>query len=205
MTDTNQPAFITGFRKFLSFIGEDPDRQGLKDTPVRHYQALAELTQGQRQDEQEFLNEISRQFDIGDYDQLIVVDSIPFCSLCEHHVLPFTGTAAIGYIPAKTPTAPVTGYRVLGLSKLARIVDFYAKRLQVQERMTSQIAKALQQVIPTAGVGVIINAEHTCMTIRGIKAVGSVTTTIDVRGTLRESSSAKEEFLTIARYNRGIK
>ena len=184
-----------GIKALFTLIGEDTARQGLAETPHRFIKAIREITRTTGLDEKQFLVNVARSFDIGEYDQMVLVRDIPFRSLCEHHVLPFVGTVTIAYIPTKTEQ----GCKVLGLSKMARIVDFYSSRLQVQERLTAQIATAMQQVINPVGVGVFIQSEHNCMALRGIKAVGANAQTLDVRGILREDLRAKEEFLSLVK------
>ena len=176
------------FTAILQHIGEDPTREGLLDTPRRFVKALEELTSGYEEDPAEILN---TQFE-EPYDQMVVVTGIEFTSLCEHHVLPFTGIASVGYIPMK---------KVVGLSKLPRIVQTFAKRLQVQERMTNQIAEAINEHVNPMGVGVIMTATHQCMAIRGVKAADAKMTTSCLLGTLRESPAARSEFLALARTN----
>ena len=172
-------------RSQLAWIGEDPHRLGLHDTPRRVIQMWRELTAGMHQDPAPLL---AVQFN-EPCDQLIVVDHIPFFSLCEHHLLPFHGTATLGYIPAQN--------RVVGLSKIPRLVHCFAKRLQTQERLTTQIAETFQQHVQPLGIGVVIQAEHTCMQMRGIKSRGRLTTSC-LLGVLRDEPQARAEFLTFA-------
>lgn len=173
------------YRNILESIGEDPYRDGLRDTPKRVVKALKEMTHGYLLDPSAIL---STTFDVT-YDQLVVVRDVPFTSLCEHHVLPFTGYATVGYIP---------GDRVVGLSKLARLVDCFASRLQVQERMTNQIAEAIQQHLNPGGVGVMVRATHSCMASRGIKKHGEMVTSC-LLGAIRTEPDARAEFLELAR------
>jgi len=168
-------------RRQLEFIGEDPTRAGLIDTPKRVIKALTELTEGYRQDPIEILGTT---FD-EPYDEMIVVEGINFFSLCEHHVLPFSGTATVGYIPSK---------RVVGLSKIARLVNCFSRRLQIQERLTRQIAQTLQEVLSPKGVGVILRGSHSCMTMRGIKSQGALVTSF-LTGVMRDTPEARQEFL----------
>jgi GTP cyclohydrolase I len=168
----------------LAWLGEDPFRDGLRETPRRVAETLVELTSGYHDDPDAIL---SVQFSEA-CDQLIVVKDIEFWSLCEHHMLPFHGHASVGYIPRE--------HRIVGLSKLARVVHCFAKRLQNQERMTTQIAEAIERVLHPAGVGVVLEASHTCMQMRGIRTVGSMVTS-DLRGALREEASARQEFLSL--------
>ena len=175
-------------RKLLLSVGEDPDREGLLDTPKRYVKALTELTSGYAEDPAEIL---STQFDEA-YDQMVVVTGIEFTSLCEHHILPFAGHVTIGYIPRK---------KVVGLSKLPRIVHTYAKRLQVQERLTNEIAEAIDIHVEPLGVGVVVTSVHQCMAIRGVKQNGAKMVTSCLLGVMRESPAARGEFLDLARTN----
>jgi GTP cyclohydrolase I len=167
-------------------VGEDPDRPGLRDTPGRVARAYAEIFGGLGQDPGEIL---STTFD-ENHDELVLVKDIPMYSTCEHHLVPFHGAAHIGYIPGEDG-------RVTGLSKLARLVEVYARRPQVQERMTSQIADALDNVLKPRGVLVVIEAEHLCMAMRGIRKPGSTTVTSAVRGLFRDSQATRSEALSL--------
>jgi GTP cyclohydrolase I len=173
-------------RELLTAVGEDPGRPGLKDTPARVARAYAETFAGLWQDPEEIL---STTFD-EDHDELVLVKDIPMYSTCEHHLVPFHGVAHIGYIPGEDG-------RVTGLSKLARLVEVYARRPQVQERMTSQIADALDDVLGPRGVLVIIEAEHLCMAMRGIRKPGSTTVTSAVRGIFRSNQSTRSEAMSL--------
>jgi GTP cyclohydrolase I len=168
-------------RELLFAIGEDADREGLKDTPTRVAKLFEELVVGLDQDPSEVLSAV---FDVG-HDELVLVKDIEMWSLCEHHLVPFGGVAHIGYIPEE-------GGRVTGLSKLARLVDVFARRPQVQERMTTQIADALEAVLKPRGVIVVIEAEHFCMTMRGVRKVGAKTITSAVRGQLLDPATRAE-------------
>jgi GTP cyclohydrolase I len=174
-------------RELLIAVGEDPDRPGLRDTPARVARAYAETFAGLGQDPGDVL---STTFD-EDHDELVLVKDIPMYSTCEHHLVPFHGVAHIGYIPG------VDG-RVTGLSKLARLVEVYARRPQVQERMTSQIADALEHGLKPRGVLVVIEAEHLCMAMRGVRKPGSRTMTSAVRGILRDNAATRSEALSLA-------
>lgn len=176
-------------REILIAIGEDPERDGLAKTPGRVAKSYAELVAGMRQDPAEVL---STTFDLG-HEELIVVRGIEVQSLCEHHMLPFHGVAHIGYIPGESG-------RITGLSKLARLVDVYARRLQVQERLTTQIADALTRVLEPRGVIVLIDAEHMCMSMRGVRKPGARTVTSAVRGQLRDAAT-RAEAMTILHHN----
>ena len=168
-------------REFLLAIGEDPDREGLRETPERVARAAAEIFRGLAQDPAEIL---SKTFDIS-HDELVLVRDIEVQSCCEHHLLPFTGVAHVGYIPAKDG-------RVTGLSKIARLVDVYSRRPQVQERLTTQVADAMVEYLHARGVIVVIECEHMCMTRRGVRKPGSRTVTSAVRGILRDSATRAE-------------
>lgn len=168
-------------REILAAIGEDPTRDGLQDTPARVARAYAELTRGMRETPAEVL---ATTFDLG-HEELIIVRDIELYSLCEHHMLPFHGVAHIGYIPGESG-------RITGLSKLARLVDLYARRLQVQERLTAQIADAMTEILQPAGVIVVVDAEHLCMSMRGIRKPGARTMTSAVRGQLRNPATRAE-------------
>jgi GTP cyclohydrolase IA len=176
-------------RRLISLCGEDPERDGLVDTPERYVRALAELTDGYEQDPAAFLGV---QFDDVTYDEMVVVNNVRFSSLCEHHLLPFIGHATVAYIP---------GEKVVGLSKLARVVHAYAHRLQVQERLTSDIAGAIDSVLNPIGTGVVITAQHLCMTVRGVREPEATMTTSTLYGALRDKPEARAEFLALARGN----
>jgi GTP cyclohydrolase I len=183
------PRIERAVREILLAIGEDPDREGLRRTPARVAASYAELFAGLREDPRRYL---AVTFDEG-HKEMVVLRDIPFASLCEHHLLPFTGRAHIGYIPQG---------RVVGLSKLARLVDGYARRPQVQERLTSEIADALMEEIRPNGCGVVIEAVHTCMTIRGIHKPGATMVTSAVRGGFRRRPDTRAEFFAIVRGER---
>lgn len=172
--------------QFLTFLGEDRRREGLRDTPKRVVAAYQELTGGYAQDPKE----VFTTFDAEGYDEMVVVRDIPLVSLCEHHLLPFTGRAHIGYIPRE---------RIAGLSKFKRLVDVFARRLQVQERLTRQILDTMVEVLEPRGAMVVVEAEHTCMTIRGVQAPGSLTVTSAVQGDFLNDPEARHEFLTLAK------
>ncbi|MDO5700228.1 MAG: GTP cyclohydrolase I FolE [Bowdeniella nasicola] len=168
-------------RDLLIAIGEDPERDGLRDTPRRLADAYAEIFAGLHQDPADQLNAV---FDIG-HEEMILVKDIPLYSMCEHHLLPFHGVAHVGYIPHES------GY-VTGLSKLARLVDGYARRPQVQERLTSHVADALMERLSPRGVIVVVEAEHLCMSMRGVRKPGSRTITSAVRGQMRSAATRAE-------------
>jgi len=169
-------------RQILTEIGEDPDRQGLAGTPERVHRMYTELTAGYHVDPERLIN--GAIFDV-DYSEMVVVKDIPFYSLCEHHLLPFFGSAAVAYIPRG---------RVLGLSKIPRIVEMYARRLQVQERLTQQIADFLMERLEPNGVGVVLEATHLCMVMRGVQKPGTVMTTSHVLGLFRSRDNTRAEF-----------
>lgn len=175
------------YRKLLEGIGEDPTREGLRDTPKRAAKALHYLTQGYTQSLEDIVNKAIFQSDM---DEMVIVKNIELYSLCEHHLLPFTGKCHVAYMP--------TG-KVIGLSKIARIVDLYARRLQIQERLTQEIAQAILNVTEASGVGVIIEARHLCMMMRGVEKQNSVLTTSMMLGTFREQSTTRMEFLNLIR------
>jgi GTP cyclohydrolase I len=173
-------------RELLLAVGEDPDRPGLQDTPARVARAYAEIFGGLWQDPGEVL---ATTFD-EDHDEMVLIRDIPMYSTCEHHLVPFHGVAHVGYIPGEDG-------RVTGLSKLARLVEVYARRPQVQERMTRQIADALNDVLKPRGVVVVIEAEHLCMAMRGIRKPGSRTVTSAVRGIFRENAATRSEAMSL--------
>lgn len=177
----DQPRIEAAVREILLAIGDDPDRDGLRDTPQRVARSYAELFAGLSQDPADV---IGTTFDVS-HEELVLVKDIEVASCCEHHLLPFTGVAHVGYIPQK-------GGRVAGLSKIARLVDVYARRPQVQERLTTQIAEAMVEQLRARGVIVVVEAEHSCMTLRGVRKPGSKTVTSAVRGVLRDSATRAE-------------
>ncbi|GAA1914852.1 GTP cyclohydrolase I FolE [Nocardioides lentus] len=168
-------------RELLAAIGEDPDREGLRETPARVARAYAELTAGMRLTPTEVL---ATTFDLG-HDEMVLVRDIELWSLCEHHMVPFTGVAHVAYIPASSG-------KITGLSKLARLVDLYARRLQVQERLTTQVADALMEVLEARGAIVVVEAEHLCMTMRGVRKHGARTVTSAVRGIMHRPATRAE-------------
>ncbi|MFD3544210.1 GTP cyclohydrolase I FolE [Streptomyces sp. NPDC058655] len=176
-------------RELLVAVGEDPDREGLRETPARVARAYREILAGLRQNPEDVLTTV---FDLG-HDELVLVKDIEIVSLCEHHLLPFHGVAHVGYIPAENG-------KITGLSKLARLVDVYARRPQVQERLTTQIADSLMEILDARGAIVVIEAEHMCMSVRGIRKPGAKTITSAVRGQLRAPATRSEAMsLIIAR------
>lgn len=173
-------------REIIVAIGEDPEREGLLGTPERVARMYAEVFDGLRTDPKELL---SVGFEVG-HDEMVILKDIPFYSVCEHHFMPFHGVAAVGYIPDG---------RVVGLSKLARLVDAYARRPQIQEQLTGQIADTLMEALHPDGVAVVIEAEHLCMTARGAKKPGSRMVTSATRGTFRKNEVTRAEFLALVR------
>ena len=167
--------------QFLSALGVSTDSESLRNTPRRMAQAYADLFSPRPFDLTTFPNDEG-------YDELVLARGIPVKSVCEHHLLPFTGTAHVGYLP---------GDRILGLSKLARITEYFARRPQVQERLTKQIADWLSEQLRPKGVGVVIEAEHTCMTLRGVQAIGSTTVTSTMLGMLRTDARSRQEFFAL--------
>lgn len=168
-------------RELLIAVGEDPDREGLAATPARVARAYAELLAGMRSSAEDVL---TTTFDAG-HEEMILVRDIEVWSMCEHHLVPFTGVAHLGYIPNKSG-------RITGLSKLARLVDVYAKRPQVQERLTTQIADSMMEILQASGAIVVIEAEHLCMTMRGVRKPGAKTVTSAVRGTMHLAATRAE-------------
>src|SRR3712207_2129461 len=189
--EVDQERAAAAVRELLIAVGEDPDRPGLKDTPARLARAYVETFAGLDQDPYDVL---ATTFD-EDHDELVLVKDIPMYSTCEHHLVPFHGMAHIGYIPG------LDG-RVTGLSKLARLVEIYARRPQVQERMTSQIADALNDVLKPRGVLVVIEAEHLCMAMRGIRKPGATTVTSAVRGIFRDNAATRSEAMSLVEIGR---
>jgi GTP cyclohydrolase I len=178
-------------RRMLVQIGEDPNREGLRRTPERFEKALRYLTSGYGQDPETILN--GAMFSVC-YDEMVVVKDIEVYSLCEHHLLPFFGKCHVAYIPDK---------KVVGLSKIARLVNMYARRLQIQERLTSEIAKAVEEKLSPQGVGVIVEARHLCMVMRGVEKQNSMAMTSAMLGVFRENKQTRDEFLSLVHGSRG--
>jgi len=190
MSEREQPdehALVSITRDLLRALGEDPTREGLVDTPHRVARSLTDLTAGYRQT---LAGVVGDALYAEDYDELVLVRDIPFYSLCEHHLLPFFGTAHVAYLPDGC---------VIGLSKLPRIVDMYARRLQVQERLTREVAAAVETALRPRGVGVVIEAEHLCMSMRGVQKPGSRTVTSTLLGEMGRDPARRAEFLSLVR------
>ncbi len=181
LPDFDHPRAEAAVRELLAAVGEDPDREGLRDTPARVARAYAELLVGMRQRAEDVL---TTTFELG-HDEMVLVRDIEVWSLCEHHLVPFSGVAHVGYIPNESG-------RITGLSKLARLVDVYARRPQVQERLTTQVADSLERILQARGVIVVIEAEHLCMTMRGVRKPGSKTITSAIRGIMHNPATRSE-------------
>ena len=195
LTEATKPAVsqqdtIAGhMRRIIELIGEDPNREGLRRTPERFEKAIRFLTAGYQADPEKLLN--GAMFKVC-YDNMVVVKDIEMYSLCEHHLLPFFGKVHVAYIPNK---------RVVGLSKIPRLVNMFARRLQIQERLTRQIAQAIQEKLEPQGVAVVIEARHLCMVMRGVEKQNSQAVTSEVLGVFRDSAQTREEFLSFVRGN----
>lgn len=188
LTEERQARIQAAVREILLAVGEDPDREGLLETPARVARMYDEILAGMREEPREHLQ---KQFSADKHGELVLVKDIPIYSLCEHHMLPFYGRAHIAYIPKDG--------RITGLSKLARMADGYARRLQVQERLTTQMADAVMDVLRPRGVLVVIEAEHMCMTMRGVQKPGSLTVTSAVRGYFETDVKARAEAMSLIR------
>ena len=175
-------------RTLICWAGDDPDREGLAETPARVARSYRELFAGYDANPRDYLERTFEE--VGGYDELVVLRDIPVVSFCEHHMLPVLGRAHVGYLPTR---------RVVGISKLARVVHGFARRLQIQEKLTADIAGAIQEVLEPKGVGVVIEAEHSCMTLRGVNTPGASLTTSHLTGVIRDDARTREEFLRLAR------
>lgn len=175
-------------RTLIRWAGDDPDREGLLDTPGRVARSYRELFAGYDECPRSYLERTFEE--VGGYDELVVLKDIRFVSFCEHHMLPVVGKAHVGYLPTD---------RVVGISKLARVVKGFGRRLQIQEKMTAEIAQAIHEVLRPQGVGVVIEAEHSCMTLRGVEVPGASLTTSRLMGVVRDDPRTREEFLRLAR------
>ncbi|KAJ5775178.1 uncharacterized protein N7511_000189 [Penicillium nucicola] len=184
-TDQRIAKLSGAIRTILECIGEDPEREGLRETPERYAKAMLYFTKGYEENVRDLVNGAVFH---EDHDELVIVKDIDVFSLCEHHMVPFTGKMHIGYIPDR---------RVLGLSKLARLAEMFSRRLQVQERLTKQVALAISEVLKPRGVGVVMESSHLCMVMRGVQKVSSTTTTSCMLGCMRSSAKTREEFLTL--------
>ncbi|MFZ0447075.1 MAG: GTP cyclohydrolase I FolE [Bacillus sp. (in: firmicutes)] len=181
----NQSQYIMdAMKELIKICGDDPERDGLQESPMRVLKAFLEYTEGYHEDPKKHLEKV---FDV-DHQELILVKDIEFYSMCEHHFAPFYGVAHVGYIPNE---------KVTGLSKIGRMVEGYAKRFQVQERLTNQIAEAMEEILQPQGTMVVVEAKHMCMCSRGVKKANSSTTTTSTRGIFKEQNDAKLEFLTL--------
>ena len=179
---------LAAVRTLIEWAGDDPDREGLLDTPRRVIKAYRELFAGYEVDPKDYL---ARTFEeVGGYDELVILKDIRVVSFCEHHMLPFLGKAHVGYLPND---------RVVGISKLARVVHGFARRLQIQEKLTAQIAEAIQDILKPKGVGVVIVSEHSCMTMRGVNTPGSRLTTSTLLGEVRDDPRTRQEFFDLVR------
>ncbi|WP_112664485.1 GTP cyclohydrolase I FolE [Microvirga flavescens] len=178
-------------RTLILWAGDDPRREGLKDTPKRVAKAFKELYSGYQDDPRDVLDKIFKE--VEGYDDIVLVRDIPFYSHCEHHMVPFHGVAHIGYYPTKG---------VVGLSKLARLVEVYARRLQTQETMTAQIAQALEDALTPRGVAVLIEAEHMCMSMRGVHKAGAVTLTSQFSGVFKDNPAEQARFMSMVRHGK---
>ncbi|RMF44861.1 MAG: GTP cyclohydrolase I FolE [Planctomycetota bacterium] len=178
------PRIERAVREILAAVGEDPDREGLRETPARVARMYAEMFAGLYRNPRLHLERVFTE----QYDEIVLVKDIAFCSMCEHHLLPFYGKAHVGYLP---------NGKVVGLSKLARVVDDVARRPQVQERMTDSIARMIEEELDARGVAVVVEATHSCMTIRGIMKPGSSCLTSSMRGVFRQNISSREEILSL--------
>ena len=198
MSQTNKPLVLddhrdgageetiaTLMRRIIEMLGEDPNREGLKNTPERFEKAMRFLTKGYEQNPDKVLN--GAMFSVC-YDQMVVVKDIEMYSLCEHHMLPFFGKCHVAYLPNK---------KVVGLSKIPRLVNLYSRRLQIQERLTNQIAQAIEKAIAPIGVGVVIEARHMCMVMRGVEKQNSRAVTSAMLGSFRDNQQTREEFLSL--------
>ena len=175
-------------RVLIEWAGDDPDREGLLETPARVARSYRELFAGYESDPRDYLAKTFKE--VAGYDELVILKDIPVVSFCEHHMLPFIGRAHVGYLPSN---------RVVGISKLARVVRGFARRLQIQEKLTAEIAEAICDILKPKGVGVVIISEHSCMTMRGVNTPGSSLTTSTLLGVVRDDPRTRQEFLQYVR------
>ena len=185
---TTQADAEAAVRVLIQWAGDDPDREGLIETPARVARSYRELFAGYEADPRAYMERTFEE--VGGYDELVVLRDIRVVSFCEHHMLPVLGRAHVGYLPTN---------RVVGISKLARVVQGYARRLQIQEKLTADIAGAIDGVLKPKGVGVVIEAEHSCMTLRGVNTPGASLTTSHLTGVIRDDARTRQEFLRLAR------
>jgi GTP cyclohydrolase I len=188
MSKPTQAEAEAAVRTLIEWAGDDPTREGLLDTPARVARSYKELFEGYKADPRDYLERTFEE--VGGYDELVVLRDIRVVSFCEHHMLPVTGRAHVGYLPDK---------RVVGISKLARVVQGFGRRLQIQEKMTADIAQAIQEILQPKGVGVVIEAEHACMTLRGVNQPGANLSTSRLLGVVRDDPRTREEFLRLTR------
>jgi GTP cyclohydrolase I len=188
VTRPEQAEVEQAVRVLLRWAGDNPDREGLRDTPARVARSYRELFAGYDTDPRQYLERVFEE--VGGYDEMVVLRDIRFVSFCEHHMLPVVGKAHVGYLPTN---------RVVGISKLARVVHGFARRFQIQEKMTAEIARAIEEVLHPQGVGVVVEAEHSCMTLRGVNTPGASLTTSSLTGVFRDDPRTREEFLRLAR------
>ncbi len=187
-TKPTEDEALAAVRTLIEWAGDDPDREGLLDTPRRVIKAYRELFAGYEVDPKDYL---ARTFEeVGGYDELVILKDIRVVSFCEHHMLPFLGKAHVGYLPND---------RVVGISKLARVVHGFARRLQIQEKLTAEIAEAIQDILKPKGVGVVVISEHSCMTMRGVNTPGSRLTTSSLLGEVRDDPRTRQEFFDLVR------
>ena len=175
-------------RVLIEWAGDDPDREGLLETPARVARAYRELFAGYESDPKDYLAKTFEE--VAGYDELVILKDIPVVSFCEHHMLPFIGRAHVGYLPSS---------RVVGISKLARVVRGFARRLQIQEKLTAEVAGAIQEILKPKGVGVVIVSEHSCMTMRGVNTPGTRLTTSHLLGEVRDDPRTRQEFFDLVR------
>lgn len=188
MPKRSQAEAEAAVRVLIEWAGDDPNREGLAETPARVAKAYRELFAGYAQDPRDYLEKTFEQ--VGGYDNLVVLKDIRVVSFCEHHMLPFLGRAHVGYLPTD---------RVVGISKLSRVVNAFSRRLQIQEKLTAEIAEAINDILRPQGVGVMIEAEHQCMTMRGVNEPGTNLVTSRLMGVIRDDPRTREEFLKLAR------
>ena len=188
MSKPTQAEAEAAVRVLIEWAGDDPSREGLRDTPGRVVKSYRELFAGYDVDPRQYLQRTFEE--VGGYDELVILKDIRVVSFCEHHMLPVIGRAHVGYLPTD---------RVVGISKLARVVNGFSRRLQIQEKLTAEIAEAIQDILEPAGVGVVIEAEHSCMTLRGVNTAGSMLMTSRLLGVIRDDPRTRQEFLRLAR------